>query len=1596
MPGEIEIFGPELAFKTIKDVYKVTVPEGYEKYYVEEFSKFPEVLWVEENKDIEIEINYIPNDPNYDRQWHIPWIHADTVLWDSADIVNMDPVTIAVIDTGVDTSHEDLQGKIWQNTEEIPDNGIDDDGNGYVDDTCGYDWVNRNLTLDVDEVGHGTHVAGIIGATMDNSIGGAGVLPCAKIMVLKTFESNGTMTFSQLGKIAEAIDYAVFNGAKVINMSFGTGEDSMVIREALMTAHGENILLVASAGNDGKEIVENPNPFQIGPRYPACYSWVLGVGAVEPFGTDNLKTSFSNYGSEYIHLYAPGAGIHSTVTDDEYGSWSGTSMSAPIVSGVAAALMSFHPDWSLELIRGQMYNAGDPVWMQTDTGSVKMGNCRSLNLEGLFSQVPVPSLELMGTEIVSDSRDSDGEVDGDEMVEFAVELFNTWGEAQNVHATISTESIWVTISKDYGDLAYISPYATDTNGTDPFIFTVSRDVPHQNVITFDLHVDYEDSEGNPYYFDTELNFTASNVREIEGWLTETTTIEGGRYQLNQNFIVPEGMTLTIKPGVEIDLNGYDFINLGTVMAQGTRDNTIIFTTSYENIYGRIVGSIRDESSLSVYQYCEFHHVVVKEGFLPASADHCYFLDSGKGWDRATSNSGNTSISNVKYSVFELCEIGYSGLISGDQNLFIGDFIMNVHECNCKNSTFWFSAFFENMGYTGMGVTINNANILGKSFVERARETQEVCGLTGSFSRLWLRDISAVDTCTERILGSYEPDSCIFVSNGSIRDTDYTGNFWGSSVTEEFQSYEGFPFPMISVFWDYYDTTEEGKVLYDPWLSEPVEEAPPAIWRVTVYQGEEPASVDLGSEAIVQAGEINIRVDYTGPMDPLIQPSVRFGVAAPYNQHAFTGDWVDTKTWVGTATVDRITGDGIQYVNITGGSDAEENWFTPPDFYYYCFNIDTGGINAETPLFTDQWSGLRLSWVGIEDENNPNFIGYRIYRKEGVSSENLADYDNLSESMGFIGISRYLDTNVQDGNEYSYRVTAIDRDMNEVPFADGSHTYYEPEPPSTIDGQIDLEGRPNPPHTYWSVPLEVYVQLSGQDASQYDLTSDTSGVFTLPTDITGESLVGITKANCLVKALTVNLSGVVPVDFGTLLEGDVNGDDIIDISDFGILKNRFWSHSGDGTYDGLADFNGDTYVNISDFGIFKGNFMESGDMHLFNFGAASAMSASAYPSVGSVLLYIDPVTGSYEVGDTFQVTVNLEAGSAEEWDGVQFNLGYDSTVLEAISVTSLLGSDWQMLTGTDDMDNAGGNVNVALANLGGTETGSSPLATITFRCKSNSEASTITIGSRDRFVAKVVKSETGMTYSLDLNPASVTVTGSTTEPPADDNDDDTTTTSLVYEGDNCRVELDLPGVTGGSLNTGTDIFLEDEELLRVLEALEADPNLREQIRGVLSELKDGREVPYLNYTLETVLEMELTGVTPLGQIVIPVKVTRPQDGSEVTLLVLRIWREEGEALVSSEEGASFERPQRELESSWRSWTGSETEGEGFTLSASVTEGSRNDGDETEGTLKAQIAVVTASEAEQNNSGGCNIVSPLSLIYLILPLAFLCFGKRWFLK
>lgn len=342
-------------FNIVPNLEYVRLPKGLSvQDAIVQYMSDPNVEFAEPNY-IRRAVSVIPNDTYFRNQWALHNTgsyangteDADIDAPEAWDISTGNPnLIIAVLDTGIDYTHSDLVGNIWVNRGETSCiDGVDNDGNGYIDDCLGWDFVGSDFLSSVDdndpmdEYGHGTHVAGTIGAVGNNGNGISGVMWRVKLMSVKVLDADGYGTDEE---IIQGIQYAVANGAKIINASLGGPGFSYSLYSAIATANAHSVLFIAAAGNGGDDLVGDNN--DLAPFYPASYNLpnIISVAATDQ---DDRRASFSNFGPNSVHVAAPGVYILSTIPQNLYADKDfnmGTSMAAPHVAGLAGLLMSYY------------------------------------------------------------------------------------------------------------------------------------------------------------------------------------------------------------------------------------------------------------------------------------------------------------------------------------------------------------------------------------------------------------------------------------------------------------------------------------------------------------------------------------------------------------------------------------------------------------------------------------------------------------------------------------------------------------------------------------------------------------------------------------------------------------------------------------------------------------------------------------------------------------------------------------------------------------------------------------------------------------------------------------------------------------------------------------------------------------------------------------------------------------------------------------------------------------------------------------------------------------------------------------------------------
>ena len=593
---------------------------------------------------------------NITEQWYMNYCGIPKGQKELANPGGSPSVVVAVIDTGVDYTHEDLSDNIWVNSDEIPGNDRDDDGNGYVDDYYGVNLVAGKGNA-ADDNGHGTHVAGIIAAE-NNNLGTVGIAYNTKIMPIKAAMASGILNQAT---IAKAIYYAYENGAEVINMSFGGPTCSIAVQDALAVAY-TRCVLVASAGNDASI---NEGLFAL-PNYPAALSYVLGVMSVGRKGAESGFTNFDGvaYTNAEYELYAPGEEILSTIPGDRYAKWSGTSMAAPVVSAFAALLRSEYADrdtYPTKFIYGQLSATSEN--QASCIHPVAHNVPYITNLYSAVTKMPKPDVGLSDY-YVFDSKgfeadetqvnNGDGVIDSGETVALGFVLRNRWGMSKNTVVTVDSLSQagipdpyieYINPSVDYGS---IGTYSTGDCGKiyddelfsaweNPFYIRISEDCPNDYIFRVNIHIRCEnalDEDDNTVYSgDYSVLLKVRSGCILPSVIKEDMTLTPENLYIIPNATtILEGVTVKVEPGTHIQFWSDDandpyadkyiaYLRVeGQFLVEGTAENPVyLYPSELMSNYNVDIGQVNNgyvslthadltnfmEGSVSLAENCTF-------------------------------------------------------------------------------------------------------------------------------------------------------------------------------------------------------------------------------------------------------------------------------------------------------------------------------------------------------------------------------------------------------------------------------------------------------------------------------------------------------------------------------------------------------------------------------------------------------------------------------------------------------------------------------------------------------------------------------------------------------------------------------------------------------------------------------------------------------------------------------------------------------------------------------------------------------------------------------------------------------------------------------
>lgn len=992
-------------------------------------------------------------DEEINAETHFPCMDVTGVWKDCFDPAKKEApgkgTVVAVIDTGVDYTHKDLADNIWVNEGEIPGNGIDDDGNGYVDDVHGVDFVEGDSDP-MDEHGHGTHVAGIIAMTPGNG-GGVGVAYGAKIMCVRAGQANGSFASTD---IAKAIKYAADNGADVINMSFGGTGRSYLVESALQDAF-PSCVLVAAAGNDGLPTTDAKQAGYLFTEdiYPAGYKYVIGVMA-----TDNNKSLayFSNWdfkegsGCEY-EMAAPGVGIYSTLPGNRYACWSGTSMATPNVAAAAAILRSKYTDkskYSSRYIMGQLCSA-------TTSRAYGFRSYPELNIRDSLTRQAHPNLTLdevytLDYQDVSSANNGDGIAQPGETIDMGVAVWNRWGAATDV--TVKVDAIsdggvankYVEFINDEVKLSDVGTFASVNNGftytdekltgiSNPIRFKIKEGTHNDIQITFNFTItaknglDEKDTVVYTIKPKPTYTLTVQNGIALSGIINEDMTLTNDKlWILENNVLIPEGVTVTVEPGTRIQFWSADPNN-----KYGASANV------YLQVEGRFIAEGTEEQPIEMYPGKGFEDNAVT---ITGTKNDNYYKDSG-----LLDDDYVEKYASLKYvNIYNANYTSYSALKGRPFNVTIIDHCNFMYNCSFSFGTLYAKSIanshFSNMSmkYQNYGIEANditttlfdnydNQRVYPYDLFEKnvalnyhGKKDEEPSIRVGASVRHYNLLFANNAILNSFYLNNYDNIRAIGSFDASDNRTtfDISGNYWGTTNPDlvKVQCYDA--------DWN----VSKNDLIQEPYLTldDDMSEIYPFVTEAYLTDKD-----GNRIDKVSGAQTVKMHVKFNRDMASDVQPMVTYGGSEPYTDFAVSGDWANAREWVSEFKIDPYIDLGTMYIRVKGAAAADDKWLvTGTDWGRFKFEITNSSAQSMSLTGEGQLGKNFLSWM---QDDYDTLAGYNIYRATKYDADKKPEKQNftrVNKSVLNADELSFIDENVRAGTDYYYYFTVVDTDLNE--------------------------------------------------------------------------------------------------------------------------------------------------------------------------------------------------------------------------------------------------------------------------------------------------------------------------------------------------------------------------------------------------------------------------------------------------------------------------------------------------------------------------------------------------------------------------------------
>ena len=996
--------------RDLSQLYRVQLSETHAHEtmaLVEELKDVDEVEFAEPNYllhtlDNPPIVESYSGNPFNTQQWYLE-AYGVKQLWNE-HIINSERPVIAILDTGVDMTHPDLVDNLWTNTREAEgESDYDNDNNGFPGDVHGWDFINN--TPDVKDFNmHGTHVAGIAAAA-NNNIGIIGANPQALIMPITVMQSDGT---GDVATIIKGINYAVNNGATILNLSLGGYAYSQAERQALENAYHKAVI-VAAAGNDGKCINTthiNDHPIPPAPIFPAAYSFVLGVQATKDAAGE--LANFSNFDDDgntfssvttlrdpdgfNYELKAPGTDILSTVPGGKYKSMHGTSMAAPLVAGAISALKMVKLYDSQELLWGDLLHTS--------------------NIAEAFAVAQRPAeLDLLKNQFqnrkdladeTEEDYSGDHEIDAGEIVSIYPVIRTTFGAASNIKLKLEMgeyeDASVVDIQTGIVDFGWhLDAYGKNVS-KNPLVMKVANNVADGRHVNLKVVATCDESTET---FEWPFTIVVTNMVKISGLISEDRTLTADHvYYVNENLGIKNGATLTIEPGTRLEFaEGVGISSSGQLIAKGLPGNPIVFTRhTGEGPWAGIEGNQSWDTPRDTLAYCYidgYSHNSRPLRYQPYYKDCIIDLSDYNYWSPFSGMWGiRNNIVNSNSNSLNFSEDNYNSL-------------RFLQHCNFVNNYFG---------------------------IVDSRYSDEVV----RYSRL-IKDnyFNNYFECTTQ--GKYNGAHYAlgFTSSSPENDSSTSPAYLGTSREDIIRPY----------IYEIGNAPTYGAVVLNNMPSRPYAEAHGIVWKVVV-NGKD-AQDEYEDLAPLGMGRQKFEVYFNRPMNKAVAPQISFGVRDPWTQHAVAedGSWNEDGTIYTAYTT--ITGktksDGMNRIYVRGAED-NEYFEIPYEKTRFNINVQAAGSMASGFAAEAGMGRVNLTWNN-EHNNFEDAMGFNIYRysddvtktipehydydlREWIPATEVPDTIRLNQEIVDIETTNYTDYEVTPGNTYYYMYKVLSTDLQE--------------------------------------------------------------------------------------------------------------------------------------------------------------------------------------------------------------------------------------------------------------------------------------------------------------------------------------------------------------------------------------------------------------------------------------------------------------------------------------------------------------------------------------------------------------------------------------